>query len=206
MTNTKNVKDSTLYITQVAMLIAIELVMRVLGLGNVPVGPLNMSFMTVPTAIGAILLGPLAGVILGGVFGLTSFWDALSGKSVMTGTFLQLSPVNTFILCVVMRMLMGLCTALIYRAVKKIDPTKVVRYFIGAICAPLLNTFFFMGFICLVFYNTEYIQNLVTKLGVSNPIAFVIALVGTQGLVEAVVCAVVGGLVAKGVSLALKLG
>ena len=54
-----------------------------------------------------------------------------------------------------------------------------------------------MGYIVLVFYKTEYIQNLVTKLGAANPVSFVIALVGVQGLIEAVVCGVVGTVVAK---------
>lgn len=38
-----------------------------------------MSFLTVPIAVGAMTMGPAAGAILGAVFGLVSFKDALSG-------------------------------------------------------------------------------------------------------------------------------
>lgn len=183
--------QSIRYMVQIAMLMAIELAMKAVGLGSVPVGPLYMSFLTVPIAVGAILLGPTAGAILGAVFGAVSFKDAITGASVMTSTLLQVSVVHTFILCVVMRILMGFCVGWVFRAFNKLTRGNIVSYFAGALSAPLLNTIFFMGYICLAFYNTEYVQGLVSTHGVSNPLAFVVALVGVQGLIEAVVCCAV---------------
>ena len=100
---------NTKTLTRVALLVAIELVMKMVGLGSVPVGPLYMSFLTLPIAVGAITMGPAVGALLGGVFGAVSFYDAITGASAMTGALFQVSPVNTFILCVGMRVLMGLC-------------------------------------------------------------------------------------------------
>ena len=191
------------YMVQIAMLMAIELAMKAVGLGSVPVGPLYMSFLTVPIAVGAILLGPTAGAILGAVFGAVSFKDAITGASVMTSTLLQVSVDHTFILCVVMRILMGFCVGWVFRAFNKLTRGNIVSYFAGALSAPLLNTIFFMGYICLAFYNTEYVQGLVSTHGVSNPLAFVVALVGVQGLIEAVVCCAVGGVIAKGVAISM---
>ena len=188
------------FIAEVGLLIAIELVMKLTGLGSVPVGPLYMSFLTVPIAIAAMLLGPAAGAITGAVFGFVSFYDSITGGSVMTSAFFQISPINTFILTVGMRVLMGILCGYLFRFFRTVDPTKTVCYFLGAISAPLLNTFFFMGYICLVFYKTEYIQNLVAKLGAANPVMFVILLVGVQGLIEAVVCGAVGTVVGKTLS------
>ncbi len=185
---------------QLAMLICIQLVMKAIGLGSVPVGPLYMSFLTLPIAVGAMIIGPEAGAILGGVFGLVSFKDALTGGSVMTSTLFLVSPVNTFILCVVTRVLMGYLAGVIFKAVSKFDRRGNWGYFVGAISAPVLNTLFFMGFLVLAFYNTEYVQGLVSKLGAKNPLMFVILLVGIQGLVEAVTCGVLGGVVVKAVS------
>lgn len=193
----KNKLANPKYLAQLALLIAIELVMKLVGLGSVPVGPLYMSFLTLPIAIGAILMGPTAGGILGGVFGIVSFKDAITGASVMTGTFFQFAPVKTFMLCVVMRVLMGVCVGFIFMALDKALKGNTISYVIGSISAPLLNTLFFMGFIVLVFYNTDYIQNLVHNLGVSNPITFVVTLVGVQGLTEAVVCCVLGTIITK---------
>ena len=41
-------------LTRLALLVAIELVMKAIGLGSVPMGPLYMSFLTLPIAVGAI--------------------------------------------------------------------------------------------------------------------------------------------------------
>ncbi len=190
--------------TQLALLIAVEITMKAIGLGSVPVGPLYMSFLTVPIAVGAIVLGPLEGAILGGVFGIVSFKDALTGASAMTSTLLTVSPLHTFILCIGTRILMGYCTGIMYLLIKKLLKENNVRYILAALAAPVLNTLFFMGYIVLVFYNSEYIQSLVVLNNVSNPIMFVILLVGIQGLIEAIVCSAVGGLAAKGVESILK--
>ena len=188
----------TRFLAQLALLIAIQIVMRLLGLGRVPIGPLNMSFLTLPIAIGAMLMGPLTGAVLGGVFGLFSLWDAISGAGGMTTLFFQRNPVSTVILCVGMRVLMGVCCGLIFKLVSKLDrDEKTWSYFVGALSAPLLNTIFFMGYIILMFYNTEYIQNLVATKGALNPLHFVVLLVGVQGLIEAVSVAIIGGILAK---------
>ena len=193
-----------LTLMQLAMLIAIQLVMKAIGLGSVPVGPLYMSFLTLPIAVGAILIGPAAGAVLGGVFGAVSFYDAITGGSVMTSALFQVSPVNTFVLCVVTRVLMGFCTGLVYKAVKKIDRSHTWSYFVGSISAPLLNTLFFMGYIVLVFYNTDFVQGLVASKGASNPLMFVILLVGVQGVIEAGACGILGAVICKALAVVLR--
>ncbi len=91
----KNSNDKVRYLTEVALLIAIILVMKLTGLASIPVGPLVMTFTMIPIAIGAMISGPLAGAILGLVFGFTSFYDAVTGASLMTGAFFQLTPDTT---------------------------------------------------------------------------------------------------------------
>ena len=161
-------KISVQTLTQLAILVAIEVVMKLIGLGSVPVGPLYMSFLTVPIAIGAIVIGPMASMLLG------------------------VSAVHTFILCFGMRLLMGLCVGIVYRAMTKACKNGTANCFVASLSAPLLNTLFFMGYIVLVFYHTDYVQSLALAKGASNPLMFVVLLTGVQGLVEAVVCSVAG--------------
>ena len=191
------------YLTQMALLVAVEMIMKAIGLGSVPVGPLYMSFLTVPIAVGAIILGPLAGMILGGVFGFVSFLDAIKGASIMTSNLLAVSPLHTFVLCVGMRVLMGACVGFVYQGLARISKNSTACCFVTSLSAPLLNTLFFMGYLVLAFYQTEYIQSLVSSKGAANPLMFVVLLVGLQGVVEAVVCSVVGTAVAGGVKRAL---
>ena len=141
----KNTNTKTL--TRVALLVAIEVVMKLVGLGSVPMGPLYMSFLTLPIAVGAITMGPAVGALLGGVFGAVSFYDAITGASAMTGALFQVSPLNTFILCVGMRVLMGLCCGLIFKGLQKLDKSRTWSYIVSAmttgdqeLCARMLDT------------------------------------------------------------------
>ena len=200
MKNRSNVR----WLTQIALLAAILLVLNYTPLGYLQVGPLSASLLTVPVAIGAITMGPAAGAILGGVFGAVSFYDAVTGASAMTGALFQVSPVNTFILCVGMRVLMGVCVGLIFNAVKNFDKPGTWSYIVSAMCAPALNTLFFMGYIVLAFYGCDYVQNLVSVKGAANPLMFVVLLVGVQGVAEFLVSGILGGIVARAVAKFLK--
>ena len=191
-------------LTRLALLVAIELVMKAVGLGSVPMGPLYMSFLTLPIAVGAITMGPMAGAVLGGVFGAVSFYDAVTGASAMTGALFQVSPLHTFILCVGMRMLMGLLVGLIFQGLKKADHKGTWSYFVSSMAAPGLNTLLFMGYIVLAFYNCDYVQSLVANKGASNPFMFVVLLVGVQGVAEFLVSGILGGIVARAVRKYLK--
>ena len=200
MTKTNDLR----FLTRLALLVAIELVMKAIGLGSVPMGPLYMSFLTLPIAVGAIAMGPAAGAILGGVFGAVSFYDAITGGSAMTSALFQVSPVNTFVLCVICRVLMGLCVGLIFQALSKLDKSRTWSYIISAMCAPALNTLFFMGYIVLAFYGCDYVQNIVAAKGAANPFMFVVLLVGVQGVAEFLVSGILGGIVARAVAKYLK--
>ena len=187
-----------------ALLVAIELVMKAVGLGSVPMGPLYMSFLTLPIAVGAITMGPMAGAVLGGVFGAVSFYDAVTGASAMTGALFQVSPLHTFILCVGMRVLMGVLVGLIFQGLKKADHKGTWSYFVSSMAAPGLNTLLFMGYIVLAFYNCDYVQSLVANKGAANPFMFVVLLVGVQGVAEFLVSGILGGIVARAVHKYLK--
>ena len=189
--------------TQLALLTAITLVLAYTPIGYLPLGPFNVSFLAVPVCIGAVVMGPGVGAFLGLVFGLTSFGNALSGGSAMGVALLSVSPAGYFVQSVVGRVLMGLCVGLIFRALSRLTGRSLASYVTAAVCAPLLNTVFYMGLMCLIFYNCEYVQNLVATTGAANPILFVLAVVGVQGLIEILVCGVVGTIISKAVDTAL---
>ena len=201
MANRKLESQRLKYMCQVALFMAIILVMKLAGLGNIPINPLlNVTLMDIPVAVGAILLGPLAGTILGITFGASSLIPPISG---MILTLQGISWFHTFVMCVGMRALMGCCCGWIFRGLWKIDKTKTVSFYVSALSAALLNTIFFMGYLVLVFYQTDYIQGKVANLGAFNWLHFVVLFVGLNGLLEAGATLLVGGSVAKGVYAAL---
>ena len=171
-------------------------------LGYLRTPGLTITFLTVPVAVGAIILGPTAGAICGAAFGLTSVVMALTGGSAFSAALLQINPFGLLFTCLVPRILEGWICGLIFQLVKKFS--KNGAFIVASLSCPLLNTLFFMSSLVLFFYNTEYIQGLVTKLGATNPLIFVILFVGVQGAIEAVACTILGSAVSRALAAAFR--
>lgn len=189
-----NVSPRTVKMVLLAILAAIMLILAFTPLGYLKVGVIEISFMMVPAAVGAIVLGPLAGLILGGVFGATSFIQALTATSEFGAKLVAINPFYTFILTMVPRILMGWLTGLIFQALHRIDRTRFISYGAASLSAALLNTIFFMSFLILLFGNTDFIKSFQ---GDMKLIPFIIAFVGINGLVEAVATMIIGGAVSR---------
>ena len=65
-------------LTLVGLLAAVEVVLTLTPLGFIPLGVTKATTIHIPVILGAVLLGPAAGAVLGGVFGVLS---------VLTNTF-----------------------------------------------------------------------------------------------------------------------
>lgn len=193
----------TLKMVQLALFTAIILLMAFTPLGYIRTPGLEITLIVVPVSVGAIILGPTAGAILGGVFGLTSFIQCF-GMSPFGATLLSISLVGTFIVCMIPRILMGWLTGLIFKAMKKWDKTRLISHAVANLAGPLLNTLFFMTTLILLFYNTEYIQGIATALGATNVFEFVILFVTVNGLIEALISFVVGTTVSKAIDIFTK--
>ena len=158
---------NTTYMVELAVLIAIILIMAFTPIGYIRTLGLEITLIVVPVAVGAVTLGPMAGLILGTIFGITSFIQCF-GMSAFGVMLLSINPVFTFIVCVPTRMLMGWLTGLIFQGLRKGSATKKIACPVSCLASPLLNTLFFMGAICILFYQTDYIQSLVTSFGAST--------------------------------------
>ena len=167
---------------QLSVLIAIMLLLELTGLGMIKTAGLEITIMLVPVIVGAIVMGPAAGALLGGVFGLISFWECF-GKSSFGVVLLGINPIYTFLVCVPTRILAGWLCGLAFKALSKVDKSRLWSFGAAGLC----------------FYHTEFIQNIVQALGSANPFLFVIAFVGVNGLIEAIVCFFTGAVIAKAV-------
>jgi uncharacterized membrane protein len=178
-----------------AMLCAILLVMSFTPLGYLNIGPLAISLNMIPVGIGAMTLGPMGGMILGGLFGITSFMQCLGigGTSAMGVLLFEISPFLAFVQRFVPRLLAGLLSGLIYRWVEKLI-NGTVAGFVTGFCAALLNTILFMLSLILLFGNTEYLRNLI---GGRNIILFICAFVGINAVVEMIAATLAVGAIGK---------
>ena len=180
-------KTKTSYLTRLALLSAILLIMSYTPLGYLYIGPIAITFLTIPVIIGSVTMGPGAGAILGLIFGLTSFAKSFSNPMGMA--FISINVVYMFILCVVPRVLEGYLCALAYKFLNRNKKNSLWKVTTASFTCPALNTILYMGTLVLLFGNSEYIMN---RRGGQSVLAFVVGFVGVQALVEAAVCTFFG--------------
>lgn len=196
-------KINTAYLVEMALLMAIILIMAFTPVGYIRTLGLEITLIVVPVAVGAVTLGPTAGAILGGTFGITSFIQCF-GMSHFGAMLLSINPVLTFLVCVPTRILMGWLTGVMYQGFLKCAPLKKVSLALANLCCPLLNTLFFMGTLTVFFYQSEYVQGIAATLGAKNPLVFILLFVGINGLVEAAACFVAGSAISQALKKVVK--
>ena len=127
--NSRNKRSEQIYkLSVLGLLSAITFIMAFTPIGYIPVGALKLTFLTIPVIVAAALIGPAGGAIIGGMFGITSFIQACSGMSVLTGALFQLNPVLTFILCIVPRVLEGFLGGLVFKGLQKSRESELFSY------------------------------------------------------------------------------
>ena len=204
MSKSKNTAK-TLHLTQLSVLVALLLVFGFTNIGYIKIGVIEITLNVIPVAIGAIVLGPSAGAVCGAVFGLTSFWQAMSGMSAFGAMLVNVSPVFTFILCFVPRILEGYLTALIFKALMKAFKSKnSVPCAVASLSCPLLNTLMFVGSFILLFGKTDVFAGLYSQSAATNIVSFFAWFVGLNGVVEAIAGFIIATAVSKALLVANK--
>ncbi len=102
---------STRQLTVVGMLGAISAVLGFTPLGFITVGAISVTTMHIPVIVGAILEGPMIGMMVGLLFGIVSMVRAFLVP--LPTSFIFWNP----LISILPRMLIGLVTYFVYRAI-----------------------------------------------------------------------------------------
>lgn len=196
MSNSAKKQFNTMYMIQLALMIAVTVVMSLTPIGYIKTPALSITLLTIPVAVGAVLLGPVGGAVCGLAFGVTSFIQCF-GVTAFGSALLMINPAGTFVTTVITRTLEGFLTGLIFKYLHKCKATRKFSYYIASLACPLLNTLLFMSSLVIFFYNSDYIQGFVSALGVKNPFTFVLAFVGVQGAIEAAICFIAASVISR---------
>lgn len=190
-------KEKIYKLTLTAVLTALIFVLAFTPLGYLKIGTVSITFLMIPVVIGAIVGGPSVGTVLGLMFGATSFIQCF-GMDAFGTTLFGINPVFTAIMCFVPRILMGLFCGLIYKAFSKKNYLKVGTA-VTSFCGGFINTVLFVGFLLLLFYNTDYIQSFGNSV-----IAVISVLITINAVIEWIACTVIGSAVSIALNKALK--
>lgn len=184
-------RAKTLYLTELALLFAIVVIMTVTNIGNIPIGPIVATIYQVPVIIGAIILGPKAGAFLGGAWGTLGFLLALIGQTtdVVALMIVQHNVLAYFCIAFIPRLLTGLLAGLLFRVLKKYLTGKkdIFAFGITGALGALCNTLLYLG--ALYFF----VRPLVAKaLEVSQAVVatIVVTTASTNGIAEMIVAAI----------------
>lgn len=200
MKTTKGVrKTKTLMLTQNAVLASIVVLMAFTPIGYLRIGAVEMTFIMIPVAVGAITLGEKSGAFLGLVFGVSSFIQCF-GMSPFGAALLQINPIFTLIMCLVPRVLMGYLCGVIYKLLAKAK--KGIAVIIASFSAPVINTILFIASLMIFFGKTDFIMGM--RAGTENLMAFLIAFVGLNGVMEIVTTTLIAPPVALAVEKAVR--
>ena len=180
---------STGKMVRLAVLVAIIIIMQFTPLGYLKAGIVEISLLMIPVGIAGIILGPAAGAFMGGVFGITSFAQCF-GISAFGTTLMGISPIYTFILCMIPRIIAGWLPGLVFKAFSRSKPLRFTGCFISGLVAALSNTVFFVGGLLLLFGSTDYVKSFG-----KTAWDVIVLLVGTNALVEAIACTVACGFI-----------
>lgn len=163
--------------------------------GYIPLGFMNATIIHIPVIIGAALLGPVDGGILGFVFGLTSFINNTIKPNITSFVFTpfySLDPrfsgsFKSLLICFVPRILIGIIAALLFRALSKTMLKKGLSLAITGFVGSMVNTVFVMGGIYFL-YGESYAA--AKGMGFSALFGVIMGVVGMNGVPEAIVAAV----------------
>lgn len=148
MTRTQN-SSKTYRLVLTALLAALVVVMQVIS-AYVKFGPFSITLTLIPLVVGAILLGPKQGTVLGALFGLVVYIFCIAGVDVGGNVLFTANPFLTGLICLLKGAAAGLVSALVYKALSKVN--FVLAVILAAAVAPVVNTgLFILGM--LIFFS-----------------------------------------------------
>lgn len=112
-------KLETKNLTTVGILGAIVIMLGLTPLGFIPLGVLTITSLHIPVIIAGILEGPVVGGLVGLIFGFFSLFNAMTRPTPIS--FVFYNP----LISIMPRILIGIVTGLIYRALKDKDNNKL---------------------------------------------------------------------------------
>lgn len=197
----KNRRKDARWMAGVAMMAAIVVLLANTPLGMIPLVVTKATTVHIPVILGAILFGPLAGGILGGVFGVCSviintFTPALT--SFAFSPFLSTTglsgAVKALWVAVGCRILIGVAAGWLWRALSRTRMNSWTALSIVGFTGSMVNTVTVMGSIFLLF-TQQYAQ--AKEVALEAVSGLILTTVLANGIPEAIVSTVLVAVIGK---------
>jgi len=184
-----------------AMFCGVLLVMGMTGIGFIPLPVIKATTMHIPVIIGAVLLGPGAGAVLGGLFGLCSMWVNTTSPGLLSFAFSPFMTteglpgvVKSLWIALGCRMLFGAIAGWLWKGMKKLLRSDVAALPVTAAVSTLCHTFLVMGSIYFLLAQ-QYAE--AKNVAVTAVFGLVMGTVTAAGIPEAIAAAILVTVIGK---------
>lgn len=194
-------KMDTRYMATLAMFCGILLVMGATGIGFIPLPVIKATTMHIPVILGAVLLGPGAGAVLGGVFGLCSIWANTTSPGLLAFAFSPFMSteglpgvLKSLWIALGCRILLGVIAGFLWKGQKRVLKQDYLALPVTAAIATICHTILVMGSIYLLLAQ-QYAQ--AKNVAITAVFGLVMGTVTASGIPEAIIAAILVTVIGK---------
>lgn len=189
----KTRKHDTRWMVGVALMAAIVILLANTPLGIIPLPVIKATTTHIPVILGAILFGPLAGGILGGVFGVCSMIINTITPALLSFAFSPaystsgVGALKAIWVAVGCRIMIGVVAGWLWILLKKLKVNDFVALPIVGFVGAMTNTVFVMGSIYFLL-RPEYAKAM--GVGIEAVLGLVMGVITGSSVLEAIVALV----------------
>lgn len=190
----KRRKKDTRWMVSVALMAAIVIVLANTPLGMIQLPIIKATTVHIPVIIGAVLLGPTAGAILGGVFGICSLVSNTMAPTLLSFAFSPfltttglIGAVKAIWISIGCRILIGLVAGWLWLIFKKCQMNQTAALIITGFVGSMTNTITVMGSIYLLFAQ-QYAE--AKEVEITAVWGLIMGTVTASGIPEAIAAAI----------------
>ena len=187
-------KRDTRWMVCVALMAAIVIVLANTPLGMIQLPVIKATTVHIPVILGAVLLGPLAGGILGGVFGICSLISNTMAPTLLSFAFSPFMSttglpgvLKALWISVGCRILIGVVSGWLWKLFEKVHLNQTIALPITGFVGAMVNTVTVMGSIYLLFAQ-QYAQ--AQDVGITAVWGLIMGTITASGIPEAIASAV----------------
>ena len=190
----KERRHDTRWMVSVALMAAIVIVLANTPLGMIQLPIIKATTVHIPVIIGAILLGPSAGAILGAVFGICSLISNTMAPTLLSFAFSPfmsttgiVGAVKAIWIAVGCRMLIGIAAGWLWILFSRLKVNQLLALPVVGFIGSMVNTITVMGSIYVLFAQ-QYAD--AREVGVTAVWGLIMGTVTASGIPEAAAAAV----------------
>lgn len=187
-------KKDTRWMVSVALMAAIIIVLANTPLGMIQLPIIKATTVHIPVIIGAVLLSPAAGAILGCVFGICSLVSNTMAPTLLSFAFSPFMSttgltgvVKALWISIGCRIMIGVVAGWLWILLKKFNVNQTIALVVTGFAGSMTNTIFVMGSIYILFAQ-QYAQ--AKEVAITAVWGLIMGTVTASGIPEAVAAAV----------------